>query len=188
MNSICALKTYSCHMCDKTFGRRYSLNRHVENVHDKEDSTIDDQDYEHSKKYRRDHSCELINKTYTVEDSEQEESESEHSQDDGHDEDDDSDQDSETEEQGDDDDDGGGDDDDNDDDNNDDDDESSDKDESSSELEDNVAYQDWLEEAKESTRDKWSEKCEKYVSQGMNEAEAAEKANRKTLWAVKRLF
>ena len=66
--------------------------------------------------------------------------------------------------------------------------ESSGEDESSSELEDNIAYRDWLEEAKETTGEIWNAKYEKYVGEGMSEDEAKEKADRKTLWAVKRSF
>lgn len=64
----------------------------------------------------------------------------------------------------------------------------SDQDESSSELEDNVTYQDWLEEAKGATEEMWTEKYEKYLNENMGRVQAKEKANRKTLWAVKRIF
>jgi hypothetical protein len=67
-------------------------------------------------------------------------------------------------------------------------DEESDEDEPSSDLEDNVAYQDWLQEAKEATNAMWSKKYEKYVNEGLNEDQAKEKADRKTRWAVKRNF
>jgi hypothetical protein len=62
------------------------------------------------------------------------------------------------------------------------------EDESSSELEDNTAYQDWREEAKETTQEMWSAKYEKYIDEGMSEDHAKEKADIKTLWAVKRNF
>ena len=70
------------------------------------------------------------------------------------------------------------------------DDDLSEEDESSSELEDNtcITYQDWLEEAKEATKDMWNEKHENYIANGMDEDQAEDKANRKTLWAVKRIF
>ena len=42
----------------------------------------------------------------------------------------------------------------------------SEEDGSSSELEDNAAYQDWLEAAKEATKDMWNEKHEKYIDSG----------------------
>ena len=61
-------------------------------------------------------------------------------------------------------------------------------DESSSELEDNTAYQDWLEEAKEATEEMRNAKYEKYVNEGMAELQAKEKAKWKTKWAVKRIF
>ena len=59
---------------------------------------------------------------------------------------------------------------------------------SSSDLEDNPTYQDWLEAAKEDTEDIWKPKYEKYINEGMSEDQAREKANMKTLWAVKRNF
>ena len=65
---------------------------------------------------------------------------------------------------------------------------SSEKDESSSELEDNVTYQDWLEEAREATEEMRNVKTEKYIDEGMDEDQAKDKANRKTLWAVKKVF
>lgn len=153
-------------MCDKTFGRRYTLNRHMKNIHNKEPSAPDE------RHYTRDHSYEPVNKKYRVDDSEMEdsESESESSQDtDEYDEDNSSGDYSEAEEEG-------------------DDEESSDGDESSSELEDNIAYQDWLEEAKTSTQEIWDVKYEKYINEGMSEDQAREKAERKTLWAVKKHF
>ena len=63
-----------------------------------------------------------------------------------------------------------------------------DEDESSSDLEDNTTYQTWLSEAKDSTRDMREEKYDKYIKGGMSEPLAIEKANIKTLWAVKRNF
>ncbi len=65
---------------------------------------------------------------------------------------------------------------------------SSDEDESSSELEDNIAYLDWLEEAKEATNTQWNDKYEKYTNEGMSEDEAKDKANRKIHWALKRIL
>ena len=67
-------------------------------------------------------------------------------------------------------------------------DESSDEDDLSSDVEDNAAYQDWLEEAKGATEEMWTDKYEKYLKENMDEDQAKEKANRKTLWAVKRIF
>ena len=68
------------------------------------------------------------------------------------------------------------------------DDETSDEDGASSDLEDNAAYQDWLQEATEVTEAMRSDKYDKYAFEGMNEDQAKEKAKRKTLWAVKRIF
>ena len=67
-------------------------------------------------------------------------------------------------------------------------DESEDEEQSSSDLEDNACYQDWLEEAKETIQDTWNVKYQKYINEGMTEDQAGEKANAKTLWAVKRNF
>ena len=65
---------------------------------------------------------------------------------------------------------------------------SADEDDSSSDVEDNVTYRYWLEEAKEATEEMWSHKYEKYINDGMSGDQAKEKANMKTLWAVKRIF
>ena len=62
------------------------------------------------------------------------------------------------------------------------------EDESSSDVEDNGTYKGWLKEASDVTEDMWSEKCTKYVDEGMDEDQAKDKANRKTLWAVKQIF
>ena len=67
-------------------------------------------------------------------------------------------------------------------------DETSDKDESTSDLEDNATYQDWAQDATEATEEMRSEKYNKYVLEGMSEDQAKEKANRKTIWAVKQIF
>ena len=55
-------------------------------------------------------------------------------------------------------------------------------------MEDNTAYQDWLEAAKDATEDMWNEKYNKYIESGMDEDQAEDKADRKTLWAVKTTF
>ena len=62
------------------------------------------------------------------------------------------------------------------------------EDEDGTELEDNVVYRDWLEEAKETTDDMWRMKYEKYINEGMSEQQAKEKADMKILWAVKKNF
>ena len=54
--------------------------------------------------------------------------------------------------------------------------------------EDNQAYQDWLEHAMTETAERRSEKYEKYISEGLTDEEAKEKAHFKLLWAVKRIF
>ena len=55
-------------------------------------------------------------------------------------------------------------------------------------MEDNVTFQYWLKEARESNTDAWREKYDRYINEGMDEDQAREKANRKTLWAVKHVF
>ena len=59
---------------------------------------------------------------------------------------------------------------------------------SSDELEDNEAYREWYEGAKDATEDMRREKYEKYVEEGMDPEMAREKAYLKTVWAVKRDF
>ncbi|XP_063968459.1 uncharacterized protein LOC135157287 [Lytechinus pictus] len=56
------------------------------------------------------------------------------------------------------------------------------------EIEDNPAYQVWLEQAMTATKDLRDEKYQKYISEGMEEEDAKEKAHVKLLWAVKRIF
>ena len=58
----------------------------------------------------------------------------------------------------------------------------------SSDLEDNAAFQDWLDDAKETTNDAWTEKYEKYIQEGLSKGDAREKADIKTMWVVKRCF
>ena len=67
-------------------------------------------------------------------------------------------------------------------------DEEDDDDQSSSDLEDNTAYQDWLEEAAKTTEEMRTEKYEKYINQGMDEDSTNVKAKRKVLWAVEKHF
>ena len=55
-------------------------------------------------------------------------------------------------------------------------------------LEDNPSYREWVDQAREETREMWNDKYEKYVNEGMSEELAKGKANRKTSWDVKRLF
>ena len=66
--------------------------------------------------------------------------------------------------------------------------ESSEDEVSGDELEDNLAYQEWYDQAMQATEEKRAEKYEKYINQGMDEDEAKEKAHEKTLWLVKRIF
>ena len=66
--------------------------------------------------------------------------------------------------------------------------EESSEDESSSDLEDNIAFMNWLDESKDITNDMKEEKFQKYISEGMSEQDANEKAHRKIMWLVKRNF
>ena len=58
----------------------------------------------------------------------------------------------------------------------------------SHDLEDNLAYQEWYEQAMQATEEIRAEKYEKYSNHGMDEEEAKEKVHEKTLWLVKRIF
>ena len=181
MNNISAVKPNSCKYCGKSFGRRYNLRRHAESVHaeevskmnevddDLQSETSDGYNSEPDFKKRRFGESEVDKcETESTQDEDEGDSESETESETEKEEDeltDESESGTEVEN-----------------------DESSDEEESSSELEDNAAYRDWLEEAKGATEEMWSEKYEKYVNGGMDEAQAKEKANRKTLWAVKRIF
>ena len=167
MNVISAAKPHACHLCDKRFGRRYSLRRHVESLHTDEESQSDvDSDtnssvnYEPQLKKSRVDLDEEYSETESTEDEHQElnhESETEGEND-------------EVDEL------------------TDEDDDSTEEDDSSSDLEDNVTFLDWLAEAKESIHKPWSVKYEKYISEGLNADQAKEKANRKTRWDLKRMF
>ena len=39
MNSLSVIKPHACHLCSKAFARKYTLHRHVENMHAEEQST-----------------------------------------------------------------------------------------------------------------------------------------------------
>ena len=56
------------------------------------------------------------------------------------------------------------------------------------EIEDNLAYREWFEQAMTATQDLRDEKYQKYISEGMEEEDAKEKSHVKLLWAVKRIF
>ncbi len=55
-------------------------------------------------------------------------------------------------------------------------------------LEDNPVYCEWYDQAVEDTQEARKQKYVKYVNEGMDPAEAKEKAYWKTLWAIKRNF
>ena len=171
MNAISAIKPYACHRCNQSYSRRYNLLRHKENAHGADESDMDDiADDRNIGTFRSGNSnvhvddCQAGFKKRRFQDSETDSCETESTV-----ESDDSEESDGESEEG-------------------ETDDSSEEDGSSSELEDNVAYQDWLEAAKEATKDMWNEKHEKYIDSGMDEDQAIGKANRKTLWAVKRIF
>ncbi len=158
MDVISAVKPHACHSCDKGFGRRYNLRRHIDSVHaDDSDESEGGTDIDHPEEHRfkrSRHYSETESPEIETDEDEQEDTEEDDSE-------------SETEKEN---------------------DLSSDEDEPSSELEDNIAYLDWLEEGKEATNKQWNEKYEKYTNEGMSEDEAKDKANRKIHWALKRIF
>ncbi len=55
-------------------------------------------------------------------------------------------------------------------------------------LKNNPSFQDWAQEAREATNEMRSEKYQKYIDEGMSEDQARDKAEMKTLWAVKKYF
>lgn len=163
-------------MCDKTFGRRYSLRRHVDSIHADEKSEGDEQVYNDPQIgaiQPENDNFKPTSKKRRVEEIEMYESDS--TQGENTDESYDSDSESETVEE------------DTDESDRENDDESSDKD-GSSELEENTAYRDWLAESKEATEEMWSQKYKKYINEGLSDDQSKEKAERKMLWAVKKIF
>ena len=154
MNSVS--NPHACHMCNKSFARKYTLGRHLESVHGEEQSTDGDESSEMEYNGQSEH-YEPLYKKRRVEES-HDHADEESSEEEENDEEVEDNEESEDEEQ------------------------------SSSDLEDNAAYQDWLEEAKGTTGDMWNTKYEKYINEGMSEDQASEKASKKTLWAVKRSF
>ena len=145
-------------MCNKTFARKYTLRRHLESVHGKALSTDSDESSEMEYNAEAEHYEPLYKKRRVEETHERVDEES------SEEEEEESDKEVEDNE------------------------ESEDEEQSSSDLEDNACYQDWMEEAKETTQDMWNMKYQKYINEGMSEDQAGEKANAKTLWAVKRNF
>ena len=66
--------------------------------------------------------------------------------------------------------------------------EGSDEKMSSNELEDNTVFLEWLDQAKEDTREMRLEKYEKYVADGMEDDLARKGAHEKIVWTIKRNF
>jgi len=169
MNVITVDKPHVCHFCDKRFGRRYSLRRHIENIHSEEDSEASDQvdtDSNHESNFDNYRPQPKKNKVNQDEDETDGNSDTESIDLENEDVKDETSE-PETDKEN---------------------DETTDTDDSSSDLEDNVGYRDWLEEALEASDQMWREKYQKYVYEGITDEEAKEKANRKTLWAVKQIF
>ena len=154
MNTFSVVKPHVCHTCGKCFGRSYNLWRHTESAHGGHESPVDEiyEDREiganRSEKFGVDN-YEPEFKKRRFQDSETESCESESPQSDDE-ESQENDSESETEKENDD---------------------LSDEDESSPEMEDNAAYRDWLEEAKEATEETWSENYEKYLTGDMDEGQ-----------------
>ena len=170
VNMASAVKPHVCHFCNRNFDRKYNLRRHVERVHAEEESvqeeTVDDKlgNYEPVIKKRR--KAEESESESSQEEDNESETKDEESSIEGEFESETEDAESSIEGES----------------------ESEIEDETSSEIEDNIAYQDWVSEAVEATEEMWSEKYDKYINDGMNEDQAKEKANRKTRWAVKQHF
>ena len=166
MNSLSVIKPHACHLCNKEFARKYTLHRHMENMHAEEQSTDGEENTETEYSSGSEHEPlhkkrRCMSPEHSDESSGEDDSESEPEDESADDDDEEDEQSSGDESSG---------------------------DESSSELEDNTAYQDWLEEAKEATEEMRNAKYEKYVNEGMAELQAKEKAKWKTKWAVKRIF
>ena len=161
MSSFSVIKTHACRLCDRSFAKKYNLRRHIDSVHCEEQSVNSEENSEMEYNSQSDHYEPLYKRPRSNEyhDHENDEESSEEDNFDSEREDDDDEELKEEEEEY-----------------------------SSSDLEDNPTYQDWLEEAKADTEDIWKLKYEKYINEGMSEHQAREKANMKTLWAVKRNF
>mgnify|MGYP000017118239 CR=1 FL=1 len=158
MNSLSVIKPHACHLCDRNFAKKYNLQRHLETIHAEEHS-VDSVD---SDKMDYNPQYEPFYKKRRVEETHDHDDEESSEEDDNSEREAEDNEESEREEE--------------------------EEEGPSSDLEDNPAYQDWLEEAKETTADMWNVKYQKYIDEGMSDDQAKEKANTKTLWAVKRNF
>ena len=171
MNVISAVKPHACHQCGKSFGRRYNLRRHAEHVHNEEKSKMDEVDDDSEIKAIQSDNSDVDNsepdfKKRRFEDSEIKTCETESTQDEDEDfEEDDSESDTEVE-----------------------------YDESSEGMslvlnwKTMPLFETGWKRLKRLLKGCGVKKYEKYVNGGMSEDQAKEKANRKTLWAVKRIF
>jgi len=164
MDVISIGKPHECHYCNKRFGRKCFLRRHMESLHTGEESQTDvDVDSDSSVDYYKPQL-----KRSRI-DSDDEHSETESTEDEQNES--DSDLETDPEEESD-----------------EDEVDSTDEDDPSSDLEDNATFRDWLDEAKDTTKKPWRVKYEKYINEGMDADQAKEKAHRKTLWELKRIF
>ena len=159
MDILDASKPHACLLCDKRFRRRYDLSRHDQTVHDE-----------------KVHNSEPPYKMRKVQESETENYETDSSQNEDGNESNECDSESESGEY------------DSYESDSESDSEESDENADSSDSEDNTVYQLWLNESKADTVDMWTEKYQKYVTEGLPEADSFEKSSVKTLWAVKRSF
>ena len=160
MNAVNAPGRYVCVICHKTYGRKFDLERHRKIAHpETEDSETDDSESDDmTSVYEHLLKRPRLGKTMA---DESEESTGEESD--------------EEEEQG----------------------EGEEKEDSEDENvsapqtedpEDNLAYQNWFEQAMTATDELRNMKVERYIDEDWHEKEAKEKAHVKFLWAVKRIF
>ena len=166
MDVVATPKRYDCLVCHKTYSRKFDLGRHTKRAHPETDESEDSEyltigDEMPVKKRRLE---EVTDDDGTDEENESDgtDNENESVDEEENDESDDAEE-GETE------------------------DESSDTSQTE-DPEDNQGYQDWLEHAMTETEEKRNAKYDKYISEGMTEEEAREKAHVKVLWAVKRIF
>ena len=166
MYAVTAPRRHVCSTCHKTYGRKFDLGRHIKLAHpdteESENSDIDHLTSRHELPLKRRHI------EVDTDDADSDGDDTDETDDDGN----SDDQDEESNEvEG----------------------EEEDEDENSEvshteDPEDNQAYQDWLEHAMTETEERRSEKYNKYISEGLTNEEAKEKAHIKVLWAVKRIF
>ena len=157
---------YFCSKCSKTFARKFNLNRHVETLHGTKTntSTLEGEDhseneYSGEREFNLNRRAETLPRVKNSSIMDADRSEDEYSGGD-------SEPDTKSEDSG-----------------------QDERSEPGSEaLEDNAVFLQWLDNAKDATQQARTEKYEKYVSQGVDEGEATEKAYLKTIPDVKSEF